>query len=81
VLWDAPGADLTLTVLTATGLSLDGRPPGDVLRVAPGTDPAADVDASPLENQRAVLQTLGGTGEPAVRVEWAGPAAAAVTVG
>jgi hypothetical protein len=71
VMWDE--TDLpTLTALTATGLTLDGRDPGEVLRLAPATDPGADVDASPLENQREVVQTLGGIGAAPVAVEWVG---------
>jgi hypothetical protein len=65
--WDRAPDTLQLEALTASGLTIDGDAAG-----APAAQ--GEIDAAPLENQRAVVRTSGGLGQPPVAVELDGPA-------
>jgi hypothetical protein len=59
--WERLPDPLELEALSAAALTVDGADPD-------ATAADGELDASPLENQRAVVRTIGGLGQPPVAV-------------
>lgn len=58
--WGEPPAQVDLELVTAGALLLDGRPLEDQVALDLLCDRKAAVDATPLADQRAVVESLGG---------------------
>jgi hypothetical protein len=71
--WGDRPSPLVLDVTSATGLRLDGE-------AVSGSPVGGTLDASPLADQRAVVEALGGIGSPPVAVHLVDPEIHPVTV-
>jgi hypothetical protein len=58
--WGEPPDHADFELVTARALLLDGRPLEDLVALDLLCDREAEVDATPLEDQRAVVESLGG---------------------